>query len=103
MVLMDDDGDFAIGFAGKSSWHTHGDVLVGEYQLQGIDGLTPESATERFVESIVNSQALIAVSTISGQSNGIWVTDDPMKDLLYKPDNEEILFRYWDGNTWKPS
>ena len=99
---MDDDGDITIGFAGETSWHTHGDVLVGVYQLQGIDGLTPKSATQKFVESIVNSEAVIAVSTFFGQANDIWVTDDPIKELQNKPNEEEITFRYWDGNIWTP-
>ena len=55
---------------------THGDVLAATYQLAGATDLTPEGATQRFVEDIVSNHAIIAVVKSGKRIRDVWVTDD---------------------------
>jgi hypothetical protein len=85
------DGDLTMGFNGCPS-HTHGDLLA-------IPPETPEQATERYVNDLISSKLIIAVATVQGKIQDIWITDDPSGTLLYCPPDETIIFRLWDGTV----
>jgi hypothetical protein len=96
LVVKYEDDDVLIGFAGFG-WHAHGSVLAANYALGGVSGLTPETATRRFVEDIISNRAVIAVMKTDGTIRDVWITDDIETELRYKQPDEEIGFRYWDG------
>jgi hypothetical protein len=53
---------------------------------------------KRFVDDLLNSKAIIAVARTEGIIRDVWVTDAPRPDK-YKPVNETLEFRYWDGRS----
>jgi hypothetical protein len=95
-VIRRDDEDVSLGFTGYS-WHTHADVLAATYQT------TADAAVTDFVEALLNDRSIIAVSKVAGIIQDVWITDDPDSDLRYKPEAEEIEFRYWSGQPWQAS
>lgn len=99
LVVVREEGDISIGFEGYS-WHTHGDVLAGEYVLRGETGLTPESAIKRFVTEIVQNRAMITLSRVDDRLQDIWVTDSPDDELKRASPNESVECRYWNGDPW---
>jgi hypothetical protein len=103
-VGRDDDGDVCHGFDGFS-WHTHADILAS------LSGLGEDEAVRPFVGDLIAGRAIIAISRVRGEIRGVWVADEPAADE-YKPDNETIEFKYWDGRViaepsappeWRPS
>ena len=102
LVVIRQDGDITVGFDGLS-WHTHGDVLVGDYQLRGDFDLSPEAATRRFVADVLDNRAILAVSRADGVLKDVWVTDSPADDAGHASPSEEIEFRYWNGTQWRAS
>lgn len=58
-VVQRKPGDITLGFEG-TSWHTHGDLLAGEY------GVPQEEAVARFMDELLQSQAIIAVASLQG-------------------------------------
>ena len=102
LVVSHEDDDITIGFDGFQ-WHTHGDVLAATYQLAGATDLTPEGATQRFVEDIVSNHAIIAVVKSGKRIRDVWVTDDVEKELRFEQAEEEIEFRYWNGTNARRS
>lgn len=89
LVGKGDDGDITLGFDGFS-WHTHADILASS------SGISQEEAVRRFVDDLLGGRAIIAVARVGGTIRDIWVTETPRPDN-YKPDDETIEFRYWDG------
>jgi hypothetical protein len=85
----DDYGDSCLGFDGYS-WHTHGDILAS------LSGLSETEAIRRFIDDLIGSLAIICITRASGKIRDVWVADRPIPDI-YKPDDETIEFRYWDG------
>jgi hypothetical protein len=96
LLVKHEDDDIVIGFAGFG-WHTHGSLLAANYSLGGVKGLTPETATRRFVEDVISNRAVIVVIKTDGVIQDVWITDDIENELRYKQSDEEIEFRYWDG------
>ena len=92
LLVGDVDGDTCIGFDGFT-WHTHGDILAS------LSGLSEIEAISTFVSEILSGQRVIAVSRVPGTIREAWVSDDPGADLKYKPEEEYIEFRYWDGTN----
>lgn len=90
VVLRDTDGDLAIGFEGFA-WHTHGDILAT------LSGLPESQAIQQFIESIVGNKQLIAIARVDGNIRDVWPTDDPLSAFKYKPPEESIEFRLWNG------
>jgi hypothetical protein len=84
-----DEGDYCLGFDGFP-WHTHGDILACQF------GVPEEAAIRQFVDQLLSNQAIIATARIGEQRNDVWVTETPVADN-YKPADETIEFRYWDG------
>ena len=101
VVARDDDGDITLGFDGYP-WHTHGDLLAASYPLADISGLTPESATARFVQDVTGNRAVIAVQRVGADVRDVWVSADPAQDLRYRESDESLQFRYWDGTDVRP-
>ena len=101
-VSRRDDGDSDVGFDGFS-WHTHGDTLIAEYQLAGVDGLDAESAIRRLVSDVVNDRAIIAVERRGDEILDAWITWDPEKDKKYAGAENEIEFRHWDDSPARVS
>ena len=93
-IVWRDDNDVSLGFAGYS-WHTHADLLVGAY------GASEQIAVARFVEDLLSDRAIIAVSRAEGVTRDVWIADDPILELRYKPEEEDIVFRYWSGRRWQ--
>ena len=94
-VVQREPGDITLGFEG-TPWHTHGGLLAGEY------GLPQEEAVARFMEALLQNQHVIAVASVKGVVNDIWIVDEPMKSDPYKPDDEIVAFRFWDGTPFHP-
>src|SRR5258706_2455449 len=90
-VGREDDGDVCIGFDGYS-WHTHGDILAS------LSGLREDEAVRQFVDAVIGGRAIIAVARVAGQIRDVWVADEPAPDK-YKPEDETIEIRYWDGRA----
>ena len=85
------DGDLALGFDGYS-WHTHGNILAS------LSGLRVEDAVRAFIDDLLNGESFIGIARVGGKIQDVWVTDDPSPDK-YKPDEETMEFRYWDGRA----
>jgi hypothetical protein len=92
-VFRDRDGDMALGFE-CFAWHMHADMLVGTY------GASEDVAVEQFVGALLNNKLLIAVVRDGGAAEDVFISRVPQKDLRYKPADESIEFRYWDGSIW---
>jgi hypothetical protein len=90
VVIRDEDGDTSVGFEGYG-WHTHADILAS------LSGLSEEAATNRFVQDVLAGQRVVGVYRVDGKVTDVVVTDDRESMLRYKPDNETIEFRLWDG------
>jgi hypothetical protein len=54
-------------------------------------------AVRCYIDDILEDRAVIAVSRIGDGIRDIWVSDDPVSELRYKPKEETIEFRYWSG------
>ena len=89
-VGRDDGGDYCLGFDGYS-WHTHADILAS------LSGLGEAEATRQFVDDLVGGRAIIAIARVGGKIRDVWVADAPVAGK-YKPDDETIEFRFWDGS-----
>ena len=93
-VIREGD-DITIGFKGHP-WHTHADVLAGSYET------SQEVAVTRFVDALLGNEAVVAIATVAGRVQDVWVRDDPSRPDSYKPADEVVVFRFWDGTLWKP-
>jgi hypothetical protein len=94
VVGCSDDGDMCLGFEGFP-WHTHADVLAS------MSGLSENAAVRKFVDDLVGCRTIIAIARVGGKILDVWVTNEPKPDK-YKPDDETIEFRYWDGRSEAP-
>ena len=94
VVVADGTGDVTLGFAGYP-WHTHADILAA------LSGTAPEAAGEQFVAALLGNKAAIAVATVAGRVEDVWVSDDPPVANPHKPFDEMIKFRFWDGTPWQ--
>jgi len=95
-IIERDDNDLSLGFAGYS-WHTHADLLAASF------GISEQEAIARFVEDLIDDRAIIAVSRVGGKIHDVWITDDPLSEMRYKPEEEDIKFRHWSGRPWHAS
>src|SRR6266850_5814500 len=89
IVERSDDGDLSLGFDGFPS-HTHGDILAS------LSGLPIDVAVRDYIDALLSGRSFIGIARVAGKIRDVWVTDDPHPDK-YKPDNETMEFRYWDG------
>jgi hypothetical protein len=95
-IVERDNGDVSLGFAGYG-WHTHADLIAASF------GMPEREAVSRFVDDLLADRSVIAVSRVGGIIQDVWITDDPTSELRYKPEGEEIEFRYWSGRRWQAS
>lgn len=93
-IIERDDTDVSLGFAGHA-WHTHADILAAAV------GAPEQEAVDSFVEDLLNDRSVIAVSRVGGVIQDVWVTDDPVSELRYQSEGEDIEFRYWSGRPWQ--
>ena len=84
--------DGHLGFEG-TPWHTHADILAS------LSGLSQEDAVSQFVTSLLENKRAIAIATVNGRVRDVWVADDPAGVDIYKPEDEVITFRLWDGSA----
>ena len=91
LVCINDTGDISIGLDGYG-WHTHADVLAS------ISGLPEDRALRQFINEILTGQSAMAVSRIDGVIQDVWPTDNPAQEMRFKPEEEQIEFRYWDDS-----
>jgi hypothetical protein len=89
-VCRDEDGDISLGFDGFP-WHTHADIEAS------LSGLGKDEAVRQYVDELLNGRAIIAIARVAGEIRSVWVTDDAEPDE-YKPPEETIEFRHWDGS-----
>lgn len=90
-VGRENDGDYCLGFDGYS-WHTHADILAS------LSGLSETEAIKQFMDDLLGGRTIIGISRVSGKIRDVWIADKPEPDI-YKPDDEAIEFRYWDGRS----
>lgn len=99
LVVTDDDGDVSLGFE-RGTWHTHADILA---ELQGT---SEENAVARYIDDLLNDKSVICIYREPDRLLDITIADlnydDLEDDLLRKPDNETIEFRYWSGAPYTP-
>jgi len=88
IVVRHDDGDISLGFDGFTS-HTHADIIASE-------GQSEEQAVRQFVDDLLCGRSIIAVARVGERIQDVWVAVDAVSDK-YKPANEIIEFRRWDG------
>ena len=93
LTLLTDveDDDWMVGFEG-TEWHTHGDLLMA------YGHSSPQLAVEAFVDEILKCTRVIAVERQNDAITGIWVTDDPARELA--DSGKAVELRYWDGTPY---
>jgi hypothetical protein len=89
IIYRDEQGDISIGFD-CFTWHTHAEILAA------LSGLSEQAAVKHFVDQLLGNRAFIAVARVNNRIRDVWVTRD-LAPCKYKPDDETIAFRYWDG------
>jgi hypothetical protein len=94
LVVVREDGDVSIGFEGYS-WHTHADVLQGEYTLIGENTTTPEDAVERFLSDLRSDVARIIVYRKAGRISDVCVSLGEPDEDKYLDADETREVRYW--------
>ena len=90
IVQRSDDGDLSLGFDGFPS-HTHGDILAS------LSGLPVDAAVRNYIDALLSGRSFIGIARVAGKIRDVWVTD-PRADK-YKPDDETMEFRSWDGRA----
>ena len=93
-IVDNTEGDPTVSFHGFQ-WHTHASMLAE------LSGLAPQQALRQYVADILEDRAIIAVLTIGGEIDDIWVTDSPETDVEHQQHGEHIQFRYWSGRKWE--
>ena len=102
LLILQRQDEITLGFDG-CSWHTHGDVLAGEYALRGETGLTSEAAIKRLVAEILENRAVLVLSRVNDLLQDVWVTYSPAEEFKHATANESIECRYWNGDPWVAS
>ena len=90
-MVCSHDGDISLGFEGFP-WHTHADILAS------LSGLPPAAAVRRYVDDLLAGRSVIAIARIGERIRDVWVTEGEFDDK-YKPDEETVEFRCWDGRS----
>lgn len=69
-LVVSDGDDTTSGFEAYP-WHTHADVLAGLYRM------SQDAAVARFVDALLGDEAVVAIATVAGRVEDVWVSDDP--------------------------
>ena len=99
LVFVRDDDDSTVGFDGYP-WHTHGDVIAGELQLLRDPAVPAQTAAANFVRDILDGRVPISVVRVNGRITDVSATYLPEKEDPYRPANETLEVRNWDGESW---
>lgn len=93
LIVERNDSDSIIGFSGFYV-HTHGDVLIGEYKLIGVNIETPELATNKFIEDMMNDKVYIILQQKNDKICHVHFSlTEPKSDKYLEDDEtEEIVF-----------
>jgi hypothetical protein len=94
LLVIREDGDISVGFDGFT-WHTHGDVLVGEYALLGEVADTPEQALERFLHDLQSDDATIVIYRKGSTVQDVCVSLSEPEDDKYMGPDESRELRSW--------
>jgi hypothetical protein len=94
-MVVREPGDISLGFH-NATVHTHGDILASLF------GLPVEEAVAAFVDAILSNKAVIAICEVDGRHVDTWISDDPDAPDPYRPENETVTFRYWNGSPYTP-
>ncbi|MGX1785715.1 hypothetical protein ACWIGM_03200 [Bosea sp. NPDC055332] len=84
-----DEGLISIGFQGFE-WHTHPELLVGEY------GPTAALALEAFKRALMGDELVIAIVRRDHRMVDVSVSDEPP----FVSEGETLEQRYWSGRLW---
>jgi hypothetical protein len=88
-VGREQNGDVCFGFE-DYGWHTHADTL------SSLSGLPEDAAVRKFVDALINNRSIIAIARVENKIRDVWIADNSIPDQ-YKPENETIEFRFWNG------
>jgi hypothetical protein len=77
-LIVRESGDVSLGFDGYPS-HTHGDILAS---------LTGKP---------IGGKLAIAIAEVEARVRDVWACELPVEPDKYRPENETITFRLWDG------
>lgn len=102
LLVIRENDDVTIGFDGYP-WHTHGDVIAGELELLGEPKCAPEEAAKRLVEDVLSGRIGIGIVRRQGQIQDVLATYLLKTDDPYRPPEEELELRRWDGTPWDAS
>ena len=91
IVARSHDGDISRGFEGFP-WHTHADILAS------LSGLPKAAAVRRYVDELLVGRSVIAIARIGERIRDVWVMDGEFDDR-YKPEEETVEFRFWNGRS----
>jgi hypothetical protein len=94
-LVIRDHGEVSMGFEGVPS-HTHGDIEAE------IAGLPLDQAVALYVQRLVQNKSLIGIATVDGKIVDIWISEMPPPHDKYKPSNEIVSFRFWNGVPYAP-
>jgi hypothetical protein len=92
-LIVREFDEISLGFQGCPS-HTHGDILAE------LSGLPLAQAVNQYVEALISNKSVVAIATVDGRVRDIWIADEPGKADPYKPENEIISYRYWNGTPF---
>jgi len=93
LVVAHPDGDLTLGFDGFP-WHTHADILAS------LSGMGTAEAIRRYVEDLLDDEAVVALWGVPGEVRDVWISEDPARDVGYPTEGEVINLRYWSGRPW---
>lgn len=101
VAVLDDHGDFIVGFIGLD-WHTHGDVLVGEYAIRGVAVGSAKEAVDLFLAELLSDRIAIAVECVGGAVARAYPAWEPrtVRADVHRPDADMVELRYWSGARW---
>lgn len=84
--LSTDRDELTLGF---QQWHTHGELLGGTTPTEHL------AASVALLRSILNGEALLAVSFIDGRFADAWVTIRPDHEQSFVDANERVEVGTW--------
>ncbi len=93
LVVVDSDGDVALGFDGHS-WHTHADIQAE------LGNATEPDAVRQSVDDLLGDRSVIALLSVRGRLADVWVAESPTEDARNVQSDETLEFRYWSGQLW---
>jgi hypothetical protein len=101
-VTPEVEGETMIGFHGFD-WAISATQLseFEDCDRSSIDAaqLHKSEPVQKYVQTILADEAIIAVSVRGEEITDAWVTEFPQDDLQFCSDDEQLQFRYWSGKA----